>query len=241
MRTKVCGWLMIGLCLVGAPKPALTLTTTDQSQATESPLAKVTVVGREAGVIVSEEGGKKQRYILVDLDAKTRVKVASKQDVGALHNALMEEHRKLTTDFLDRSQMLIAQQDYDRLAKEEEAFRSASRELLQHLGYCVVEGTLSQVGGELRMDGQLRLFQFNGADKALAKGMAVVRGEAVRTKGMDDKSTLAVRNGSKVISVSGLASNQGIQEGGTIRVFGVLRSGGKDGGPIIEAEKVEGK
>src|SRR5262245_17141180 len=100
-------WILaISICsLVGASWTDLS------GQAAKAPLASVTVVGRESGAIVLQDGGKKQRYVIVELDAKTRVLVASDQNTAELHDVVLEEHRRLTTDFMDKSKDLIAKQD----------------------------------------------------------------------------------------------------------------------------------
>src|SRR6185295_2623626 len=68
-------------------------------QAAKTQLASVTVVGRESGAILLADGGKKQRYIIVELDRKTRVLVATEQNAAELSEALLEEHRRLTANF----------------------------------------------------------------------------------------------------------------------------------------------
>jgi len=208
-------------------------------QPVKTPLAKVTLVGKEVGVVVDDAKAASKRFVLLETDAKTTIKVATNQDVGVLLGALMDKQRKLTMDFTDNVRGLIQLKDFEKLAQAEKDFKAASEELLGYLGYYAVDGTLVQVNDTLEVDGKLRLVDYKDTDKALAKGKALVLGEPIQIKGKDDKMTLAIYNGAKPILVTGKAAEDHAKVQGTIRVYGVLRAGSSGGNPVVEAEKID--
>ena len=58
-------------------------------QAGKTPLAKVTVSGKEAGVVTINDGTKKVRFVLVEEDNRTTVKVHTEQDVAKFNEQLV--------------------------------------------------------------------------------------------------------------------------------------------------------
>ena len=104
----------------------------------------------------------------------------------------------------------------------------------------VAEGMLTVDGKKLVLSGEPHVRDDADKDKDLAKGGALVEGEAVLGKyrvGKNEKSTLAIKNGANVIVVSGkLPKEQELQ--GTIRVVGKLCVA-EQGTLVMDAEKVQ--
>jgi hypothetical protein len=205
-------------------------------------LAKVTVSGKEAGAVTIDDGTKKERFVLIEEDNRTTIKVGTNQDVAKFSEQILAEHRELTVKFTEKAKELIDKNDFAALKKAEQEFKAASDEMLKYISYVTAEGTVRMVGDELRMEGKVRAFAFKGADKELGKGKALVEGEATQVKydaGQGAKMALAIQNGAKAIVVTGKAADEHLNTKGTIRVLGVLRAGGKTGHPVLEAEKIE--
>ena len=233
----VAALLPIGMVLLSAmAAPA---------QPGKAALARVTFVGEESGAITLEEVGKKQRYVILELKGKSKVLVATDQQVSALHDAILHEQRKLTAAFMEEANQLIQKQDHAGLKKAEEAFKEASSDLLTQIGWCAVDGTLTQVDNALRVHGVLRLPAIKSVDKALAKGKAMIEGEATTVGGGGTaggttlKSKLAIRNGDSFILVSGKPAEEHAKATGTIRVIGTIHAQDNPPLPMIEAEQIE--
>jgi hypothetical protein len=201
------------------------------------PPAKVIVSGKDAGLVTVEGGGKRERYAILEVDGKTKVKVHTDQDMAALNQRYLDDHAKLTETFRTKIQALIEAKDEDGIKKVTEEYKVATAELLKHLSHFTAVGALTLVHGELVMEGKLRTFDYKGEDKALGKGKALVEGEATQAKGADGKITLAIRNGTGAILVTSKAAEEHAKAEGKIRVHGVLRVTG--GGLVIEAEKID--
>jgi predicted outer membrane protein len=211
------------------------------AQPGKTPPAKVTVSGKEMGTITSIDGDKKDRYVLVEEDNRTTLRVSTDQDVTKFAEEVLADHQKLLKAFQATVQKLIEKKDFDGIKKLETTFKEASEELLKNIGNVTATGTLSMEGDTLRIDGKLRVYDFKGLDKDLGKGKALVEGEATQVKydtGAGEKLMLAVHNGAKAIVITGKAAENMANASGTIRAVGVLRAG-KNGHPLLEAEKIE--
>jgi hypothetical protein len=205
--------------------------------------AKVVVSGKETGIVTIDDSVTKQRYVLLEVDDKTTIKVSAKEDVTKFNKELLAEHDKMTKAFLERVKLLIQQNDFKAVKEAEQEFKAASDEMLKHLSYCTAEGTVVQTKGEVVLQGKMRLYAYKGVDKDLGKGRALVEGEAMQVKydaGKGEKNTLAIRNTNHPIVVVGKLAEENAAAKGMIRVHGVLRSSGKDGKyPILEADRIE--
>jgi hypothetical protein len=224
----VLGLLVAGLSLAG-------------EQSNEAHLAKVTVSGKEGPTIYTDDGKKKERFVLLEVDNRTTIKVATLQDATKFNDEILAEHDKLTKAFTEKAKKLVEKNDLDGIKKAEKEFKAESEELLKNLGNLTAEGTLTMLGDDLRIDGKLRVFAFKGADKELGKGNARVEGEATQVSydaGQGEKKMLAIRNGTKAVILTGKAADDQLQAEGVIRATGVLR-GGKNGHPVLEVEKLE--
>src|SRR5437870_4625603 len=102
-------------------------------QTNKNPVAQVTVSGKEAGSISIDIDGKKDRFIFIDLEGGTTIKVRSNQDITTFNAKLLEQHTKLTEDFTDKVKKLIAANDLQGVKKAEQEFKVASDEMLKYL------------------------------------------------------------------------------------------------------------
>jgi predicted outer membrane protein len=207
------------------------------AQPGKTPPAKVTVSGKEMGTITSIDGDKKDRYVLVEEDNRTTLRVGTDQDATKFAEEVLADHQKLQATV----QKLVEKKDFDGIKKLETTFKEASEELLKNIGNVTATGTLSMEGDTLRIDGKLRVYDFKGLDKDLGKGKALVEGEATQVKydaGAGEKLMLAIHNGAKAIVITGKAADNMANATGTIRALGVIRTG-KSGHPLLEAEKIE--
>jgi hypothetical protein len=162
--------------------------------------------------------------------------VKTNQDIAALNDRLLGAHRKLGSEFTQQIKLLVQKNDMGGVKKAEEDFKAASDELLEHLSIYTAEGTARLVGGEIEIDGRVRLFDYKGADKALGKGKALIAGQAMAIKDKEGRPRLAIRNGDTPIAVSGKLA-EGVN--GTILVHGVLRAVGKSGPITIDADSIK--
>jgi hypothetical protein len=203
--------------------------------------AKVVIAGKEVGAITIEVGDKKSRFVMIELDKGTTVKVPSNEDVTKYNEKLMAKHAKLTEEFTALVKKLIETNQLDDLKKAEAEFKANSDEMLKYLSYLAAEGSLSLVDGEPQLTGKVRTYDYKGTDKVLGKGKALVEGEAIRVPhdaGKGKKDTLAIQNGDYPIIVTGKAGEDNLSAKGTLRVIGTLRAA--KGGPIVlEADTVE--
>jgi hypothetical protein len=182
--------------------------------------AKVTLSGKEANILTVDGPGGKTQYVVLEIEGGTTVKVKTNQDIAALNDRLLGEHRKLGSEFTQRVKLLVQKNDIQGIKKAEQDFKAASDELLENLSYYTAEGTVSLTNGQIEMDGQLRLF----ADKALGKGKAMVIGTPIAIKDKEGQLHLAVQNGANPILVTG---KQPETTAGTITIRGLLRTTGK--------------
>ncbi len=207
----------------------------------KTPLAKVVIAGKEGGAITIEVGDKKSRFVMIELDRGTTVKVPSDADVATFNEKLLAEHTKLTEEFTAKVKKLIEQNQLDEIKKAEAAFKADSDEMLKYLGYLAAEGSIGMVEGELQLTGKVRTYSYKGTDKALGKGKTLVEGQAIRVAhdaGKGKKDTLAIQNGDFPIIVTGKAAEDNLSAKGTLRVIGTLRAA--KGGPVVlEADSVE--
>lgn len=212
------------------------------AQQPKANVATVTVTGRESGVQTSDDGAKKERYILVEVDPKTTIKLSSFQDVSPLTEELLAEHRLLTKEFTEAVKKLVQQGDFAEMKRAEAAFKLSSDEILRHVGFVTIEGSVVQSGTELVMEGKVRTFDFRKKDKDLGKGKALVEGEVTVVKydaGKGEKATLAIQNGSSAIVLVGKLAENRKETTGAVRATGVLRAGSKQGLPVLEVESLE--
>jgi hypothetical protein len=211
------------------------------AQSGKTPLAKVTVSGKEVGTINTIDGDSKDRYVLVEQDNQTTIRVGTNQDVMKFPEKVLAEHQKMLKTYQATVQKLLEKKDFEGIKEVERTFKEASDELIKNIGNVTAVGTLSMEGDILRMDGKLRVYDFKGLDKDLGRGKALVEGEATQVKydaGPGEKMILAIRNGAKAIVITGKAAENLANATGTIRALGVLRAG-KNGHPLLEAEKIE--
>ena len=207
--------------------------------------AKVTVSGKQVVTVNTIDGAKEDRYVVVEEDSRTSIRVGTDQDVGKLAQEVLAKHTKLVKAYQAKVQKLVEKNDLNGIKKAEKDFKEDSDELLSNIGYVTAIGTVSMQGegeGEnVRVNGKLRVYDFKGLDKDLGKGKALVEGEAIQIKydaGQGEKTVLAIQNGAKAIVVTGKVAENMDNAKGTIRALGVLRAG-KNGHPVLEAEKVE--
>jgi hypothetical protein len=202
--------------------------------------AKVTIAGHGAGTLTIKEGAKEERFVMLDMDGMTTVKVATNQDMMKFLEQQLAQQQKLFKDYTAVAQKLFANGDMAGLKKAQKDFETASAELQEYGAYYAADGNLVVVNDELRLVGQVRVLAHKGADKALGKGKASVEGEATNINfdaGNGAKMTLAIQNGDSAIAVTGKAAENMGNVKGTIRVVGVLRL--TKGGPALEADKIE--
>jgi hypothetical protein len=200
---------------------------------------KVTVSGKEVGVLSVSDGNKKERFVLLEVDAKTTVKVQTDQELGPFTEKRIAEQQKLFDDFTATAKKLAMKNDVEGIKKAQKEFEAASKELQQHLSYYVAEGTLKVVDGELRLVGKLRPFDYKGADKTFGKGKTVVDGEATQVMfdaGQGSKLTLAIQNDANTIVLLGGAAQEMIKVKGPLRAQGMLRL--TKGGIVLAAETI---
>jgi len=209
---------------------------TAADQPAKSPLAIVTVSGKEVGI--SSDANKGKRLIILELDDKTKIKVDSNQNVASLLDDFLKEHRQLSKDFTEQAKTLIGANDFDKLKDVEKTFKEASAEMLKHLGHYTVHGTVVQVDDELVIKGDLRLFAYNGVDKALGKGKAALEGLAVQVPAKDGKTKLAIQNGDHWIFLTGKAADDNAKVKGTITAYGIIKAGPK-GDPVMAVERID--
>jgi hypothetical protein len=210
------------------------------AQPGKTPQAKVTVSGKQV-VTFTLDGDKKDRYVVIEEDSRTSIRVGTDQDVRKIAEEVLGEHSKLIKAYQAMVQKLVEKKDLEGIKKADKNFKAASEELLKHIDYVTAVGTVSMQDDDVRVDGKLRPYDFKGVDKDLGKGKALVEGEATQIKydaGQGEKMVLAIQNGAKAIVVVGNAAENQVYAKGTIRVLGVLRAG-KNGHPVLEAEKVE--
>lgn len=198
--------------------------------------AKVTISGKEVGTLTLSDGAKTERFVLLDVDANTKVKVVTNQDVTKFNEQMLAKSTKLFEDYTVKAKKLFAAGNKDALIKADKEFATASAKLQSYFNYYAAEGKLMVVEGELRLVGQLRPYAYQGADKDLGKGKAIVEGTAARTT-YEGKMTLAIANGDDIIVVTGKEAQELADTQGAVRVKGVLRLG--KNGPLLEAEKIE--
>jgi hypothetical protein len=202
--------------------------------------ARVSVSGKEEGILTIDDGKTKERFVVLEVAPKLIVMVQTEQDVEQLNEQILAQHRKLFAEFSARAKELAAKNDIEGIKKAEKEFQEASKELQGYFSYYVAEGKLTVVNGELRLAGKLRPYAFKGADKALGKGKAVVEGEAVRVKfddGSGEKMVLAIANDPQPIALVGKAAQDKAEAKGILRAHGTLRV--TKGGPVLEVESVE--
>jgi hypothetical protein len=210
------------------------------AQGTKSPPAKVTISGKETGTLTISDGVKIERFVLLEVDAKTTIKVVTDQDVTKFNERMLANARKLFDEFGVLAKKLAANNDEEGIKKAQKEFEAASAELQSYFSYYAVEGSLMVVNAELRLAGQLRIFDYKGADKTLGKGKALIEGQATHVKydaGQGPKMTLAIQNGSHPIVVTGKAAKDTSNIKGTIRAAGVLSLA--KGVMVLESEKIE--
>jgi hypothetical protein len=210
------------------------------AQPAKTPVAKIAISGTEVETLTVDNNGKKERFVLLEIDAKTTVKVQTDQDVDEFNEKMLAEFKRLFEEFKATAKALVAKNDIEGLKKARKDHEAASKELQDHLHYYVADGTLTVVAGELRLAGQLRPFAYKGADKALGKGKARVEGEATRVMfdaGQGAKMTLAIQNDAQPIVLTGKVAQDMVNVKGVIRAHGVLRL--DKGGIVLEAEAIE--
>jgi hypothetical protein len=210
------------------------------AQPPKTPVAKIVISGKEVGTLTVNTDGKKERFVMVELDAKTTVKVQTDQDVDKFNDKILAEFKRLFEEFAATAKALAAKNDGEGIKKAQQTYEAANKELQEHIGYYAADGTLTVVDGQLRLVGQLRPFAYKDADKALGKGKAKVEGEATRVMfdaGQGPKMTLAIQNGAHAIVLTGKAAQEMVDVKGVIRAHGVLRL--DKAGIVLEAETVE--
>jgi hypothetical protein len=210
------------------------------AQPAKSTPAKVTISGKEVGTLTVSDGAKTERFVLLEVDAKTTIKVVTDQDVAKFNKQMLAKATELFEEFKVKARKLAENGDKEGLLKAQKEFEAASAEVQSYFNYYVAEGSLTVVDGELRLTGELRPFAYQGADKALGKGKAVVEGEATKVKfdgGQGAKLTLAIRNGNGSIVVTGKAADEMANAKGTLRAQGVIRF--SKTGPVLDAESVQ--
>jgi hypothetical protein len=188
--------------------------------------ARITISGAEVGTVTVNTDGVKERFVLLEMNTKTTVKVETNQDVDKFTELRLAEHRKLFADFGALAKKLAAKGDVEGLKKAEKEFDAANDEMLKYLSYYAADGTLKVVKDELRLAGKLRLFDYKGADKALGKGKTLVEGEATQVMfdaGQGAKLTLAIKNEDNPIVLTGKLAQDMANVKGLIRAQGVLR------------------
>jgi hypothetical protein len=181
--------LALGLLMLASPVTA--------AQPPKTSTAKVMISGKEAGIVTNSDGVKKERFVLLAVDAKMTIKVVTNQDVIPFNDKLLAEHKAMFLEFSALAKKLAANNDVDGIKKAQKEFEEASAELQSYFSYYAAEGSLTIVKGEVYLPGQLRLFAYKGADKAIGKGKALVEGEATQVKfddGQGAKMTLAIQN-----------------------------------------------
>jgi hypothetical protein len=212
------------------------------SQPAGNPLAKVTVAGKEAGTVTADDGKKKDRYVLLEIDQRTTIQVATSQDVTKFSEEILAQHDKLIKAFTAKAKALAEKNDIEGLKKAEKDLNVQSDELLKNLGNLAADGTITANGADLRLDGKLRIYDFKDLDKDLGKGKSRVEGEATQIKydaGLGEKTMLAIQNGARAIVLTGKAADEHLQAKGVIRALGVLRIG-KNGHTVLEVDRVDG-
>jgi hypothetical protein len=210
------------------------------AQEPKSAPAKVTISGAEKGTLTISDGVTMERFVLLEIDAKTTIKVVTMQDVTKFNEKMLAQARKMFDEFGVLAKKLAANNDVEGITKAQKEHEAASAELQSYFSYYAVEGGLTVVNAELRLAGQLRMFDYKGADKTLGKGKALVQGHATQVKfdaGQGPKMTLAIQNDNQPIVVTGLAAKDMSNIKGTIRVHGVLSL--TKGVIVLESEKIE--
>jgi predicted outer membrane protein len=210
-------------------------------QTAKTPVAKITLCGKQLGVTTVTGSDGKDRFVEIEIDARTTIKVKTDQDVFKFAEQTLAEHEKLSKAFAEKAKKFAEKNDIAGIKKAEQEFQAASDELLKNIDNVISEGTVSMSGNDLRMDGKLRRYDFKGADKAIGRGKALVEGEVTQVKydaGQGEKTMLAIHNGPKAIVLTGKAVETQMDAKGNLRVIGVLRPG-KDGNIVLDAEKIE--
>jgi hypothetical protein len=231
--TRIVGFAVVTLSVAGwcgiAGQPA------------QTPVAKITLCGKQLGLTTVTGGKAKDRYVEIEIDSRTTIKVKADQDVFKFAEQTLADHEALSKTFAEKAKKLAEKNDLAGIKKAEREFQEASDELLKNIDIVTAEGTVTMAGDDLRMEGKLRRYEFKGTDKAIGRGKALVEGEATQIKydaGQGEKTMMAIRNGAKAIVLTGKAAESPMDAKGTIRVLGVLRPG-KDGNVILDAEKIE--
>src|SRR5260370_999593 len=91
-------------------------------QQAKTPLAKVTVSGKEMGTVNTFDGTTKDRYVNREVDQRTTIKIGTTQDVTKFPEEVLAEHEKLLKAFEDKVKKLIEKKDFNGFKKMEKDF-----------------------------------------------------------------------------------------------------------------------